>query len=124
MGIGDPLEAPFTLHAPIPGGAWHLVGDGVVIEPVDVRFDVIWRPAGGGGDVTLATWQHHFEPDATALSNAVPYEADATGLPADAADGDQLVLRFSATGATRQMAYIPNGDGVNTHGRDPSITLP
>jgi hypothetical protein len=124
VGVGDPLEAAIDLVAPIPAGTWHLVGDGVVIEPVDVRFDVLWRPKSGAPDVTLATWFHHFDPDPTGMFNAVPFEADSLGVAADAHDGDQLVLRFSATGATISMAYIPNGDGAHTNGRDPSLTLP
>jgi hypothetical protein len=122
VGIGDPLEAEYPLVAAIPAGTWHLVADGVIIEPVDVQFELIWR--GDAGDQVIASFQHHFDPNGGGNFDAVAYEdtADADAVPAAA--GDQLVLRFSAMNATLEMAYIPNGDGAQTHGRIPFIELP
>ena len=123
MGVGDPLEAAIELQAPLPAGPWHLVADGIIIQPVDVRFDILWRRA-GGGDTTLATFMHHFDPRPPGMFDAVPFEDTALGPAADAHKGDQLVLRYGAMGATVEMAYIPNGDGAMLNGRIPFIELP
>jgi hypothetical protein len=116
------------LAGPIKAGPWQLIGDGIIVVSVDVQYDVIWRPAGsdgGANDVTIATFSHHFDPqpvgfDAEALDGA------ADGIAADAAPGDQLVLRFTVTATSdpTRHGFIPNGDGVNTHGRIPSLILP
>ena len=122
MGIGDPLEAEFTLVAPIPAGTWRLVGDGIIIEPVDVLFELIWR--GDAGDDVLATFQTHFEPNGGGNFDAVPFEETVELEVVPAAAGDELVLRYSAMNATIGMAYIPNGDGATHNGRIPFIELP
>ena len=127
MGVGDSLEAAFTLAGPISAGTWHLVGDGIVQAPVDVQYDVIWRHA--GSDSTLASFQHHFDPLVGANHfDATMYDANATGLAATARPGDLLVLRFTASGpadgGSAVSAFIPNGDGAHALGRIPSITLP
>jgi hypothetical protein len=122
VGVGDSLEAEFTLEAPLPAGTWRLVGDGIIIEPVDVRFEIIWRS--NAGDQVLATFDHHFDPPAGGGFDAVPYE-DTREAPAAAAQpGDQLVLRYSAVQATGTVAYVPNGDGAKHNGRIPFIELP
>ena len=127
MGVGDSLEAAFALVGPIPAGSWHLVGDGIVLASCDLEFDVVWRH---GEDTILASVSHHFDPRTTgAKFDATQFEADATGLAAPAAAGDQLILRFTAAvladaGAGVTDVYIPNGDGANAHGRIPSLTLP
>ncbi|HTM21146.1 MAG TPA: hypothetical protein VL172_11575 [Kofleriaceae bacterium] len=122
MGIGDPQEAEYTLKAPIAAGTWRLVGDGIIIEPVDVLFEIIWRS--DAGDSAVASFQHHFEPNGGGNFDAVAYEdtTEADQVPAEA--GDQLVLRYSAMNATIGMAYIPNGDGASHNGRIPFIELP
>ena len=125
MGVGDPLEAAFTLAGPLRAGTWHLIGDVIVFQTVDARYDVIWRSA--AGDQILATWQHHFdEPMGPTQFDAQPYEDDVDAQGADAKPGDQLVLRFSANGSpgTGPTAYIPNGDGAMAKGRIPSLKLP
>ena len=55
MGAGSSQEAAYTLKASVPAGAYHCVLDGIVIRPVEVTFDLIWRR--GGTDTTLASWQ-------------------------------------------------------------------
>lgn len=122
MGIGDPREAEFTLLAPLPAGTWHLVGDGIIIEPVDVRFEIIWRS--DAGDDVLATFDHHFDATGGPDFDAVPYEDSVDGPEAPAAEGDQLILRYSAMNATLNGSYIPNGDGATHNGRIPFIDLP
>jgi hypothetical protein len=123
VGVGDSLEAAYTLSGPLPAGTWHLVGDGIVFEAADVRYEVLWRTA--GGDAPLVEFQHHFEPLTGAQQfDATPFEADARGLAAPARAGDQLVLRFSAASASPGTVFIPNGDGAKAHGRIPSLTLP
>jgi hypothetical protein len=129
VGIGDPLEAALPLAGRIAAGTWHLVGDGIVLYPADVRYDVIWRH--GGSDTLLATVSQHFEPLPTGPTqfDATPFAADVAGSAADAKAGDQLVWRFSVGapdgGATSGgFLFIPNGDGINAHGSIPSLTLP
>ena len=127
MGAGGSLEAAFPLVGPIPAGTWHLVGDGIVLASCDLEFEVIWRH---GEDTVLASFSNHFDPRTVAPKfDATQFEADATGVAAQAASGDQLVLRFTASvmadaGAGVTDVYIPNGDGANAHGRIPSLTLP
>ncbi len=122
MGTGGPLEAEFTLAAPVPAGSWHLVGDGIILEPVDVRFEIIWRE--DAGDHLLATFDHHFDPQPPGNFDAATYEETVDGPAAPAHAGDQLILRYQATGATQAMSYIPNGDGASHNGRIPFIDLP
>lgn len=122
MGVGDPLEAAFPLTAPLPAGPWRLVADGIIIQPVDVQFDLIWRsPA---GDVVLATFMQHFEPNGGGNFDAVPFDVTAQAPAADAKSGDQLIFRYQAMNATIEMAYVPNGDGANNNGRIPFIEIP
>jgi hypothetical protein len=123
VGVGDPLEAAYPLTGPVAAGTWHLVGDGIVFEAADVRYEVLWRT--GGVDSLLVQFQHHFDPLTGANPfDATPFEADARGLGAPARAGDQLVLRFSAVSASQGTVFIPNGDGAKAHGRIPSLTLP
>jgi hypothetical protein len=101
----------------------------VIIAACDVRFDLLRRPAGGGGDVTIATFTHHFDPkppqpDGHPDFSAVAYEDTASAAAVDARAGDLLVWRFSVSGTTAPTAYIPNGDGANAQGRIPFIDLP
>lgn len=122
MGVGDPREAPFTLRGPIPAGDWTLVGDGIIIEPVDTQFDLIWRA--NGTDTVIATWTHHFDPQPPGNFDAVAYEETKPAAAVPSAAGDLLVLRYQAMNATVGMAYIPNGDGERSNGRIPNLTLP
>ena len=122
MGVGDSqLEAPFALRGPIPAGTWHLVGDGAVIASVDIRYELIWHS--GGTDVVLATFDHHFDPQPSGF-DAVAYEGQTNGPAANARDGDQLVLRITASNTTASTAFVPNGDGANANGRIPYVDLP
>ena len=89
----------------------------------DVQYDFIWRH--GGTDTTLVTFSHHFDPLPGGGFGATEYDADATGIAAAAAAGDQLVWRWSiSAGAAGQFVAIPNGDGTSSGGRFPSITFP
>ena len=124
LGPGGSLEAAFLLAGPIKAGSWHLIGDGVTFYSVDITFDVLWRDA--GGDHPIATWTHHFEPLVSSF-DAIQYEEDAPGVAAPAKGNDQLILRMTAAPgqySADKTLWIPNGDGANTHGRDPSLTLP
>jgi hypothetical protein len=109
--------------ASIPAGMWHLVGDGIITESVDVHFEVLLRRA-GVADMDIATWDHHFDPLPNGVFTAEPLDADAAGTAVDFQAGDQLVFRYTGTSATLANAYVPNGDGANKEGRDPNITLP
>ena len=110
--------------APLSAGSWHLVGDGIIIAPVDVRYDVIRRrPAAMPIDQTIVTFHHHFDPPAAGF-DAQQFEQDGDGIAADVQTGDVLVLRFTVQSANGGVAYIPNGDGDKAHGRIPSLSLP
>ena len=92
---------------------------------MNVRFDIIWRPA-GGSDTVLAMVTHTFDPPPASAGryDAVMFEADLTGIAAPASAGDSLVLRFNTIGGATGAFYIPNGDGSASKGRDPNLTLP
>jgi hypothetical protein len=96
-----------------------------VIGSGDVQYDFIWRTA--AGDTTLVSFVHHFDPLDGSFT-ATLYDADANGIAAAAAAGDQLVWRWSVLGADGGAPGIgviyPNGDGTASGGRFPSITLP
>jgi hypothetical protein len=111
------------LNGPIAAGNWHLVGDVEVIGSGDVQYDFIWRR--GGTDTTLVTFTHHFDP-LDGSYGATEYDADADGIAAAAAPGDQLVWRWSipAGPPAGQYVAVPNGDGFSSNGRFPSITFP
>jgi hypothetical protein len=94
-----------------------------------VQFDLVWRPAAAGTDVTLVSFTHHFaknppNPDGRPNFDAVRFDAHATGVRADAAAGDLLLWRFSVAGLGGTIAYAPNGDGAKAHGSIPFIELP
>ena len=90
---------------------------------MDVHFEMILRRA-GQADVDIATWDHHFDPLGGGNFDAVAYEEDADGIAVDQQAGDQLVFKYTGKSATRAMAYVPDGDGGEKNGRNPSITLP
>ena len=98
------------------------MGDGEgITQSVDVRFDIIWRRA-AGGDTVLATTTHTFTPPQPANQfAAVMFETDLTGIAADAAAGDLLILRFATVGGA---TYTPNGDSTLAGARDPNLILP
>lgn len=122
MGAGSSLEAGYTLKGPIKAGTWRLVADGIVLEPVDVTFEILWRQ--DDGDTVLSASSEHFELSPGGGYTAQPYEvtADVDRVPAEA--GDRLVLRFTGEGSSQEMAFIPNGDGELAGGRIPFIDLP
>lgn len=122
MGAGSSLEAAYTLQGPIAAGTWRLIADGIILEQVDVRFELIWRH--DGEDDVLATFMQSFEPLPNAEYRAQPYEEAADVAAVDASAGDQLVFRYAGTGSALDMAYIPNGDGAELGGRIPFIELP
>ena len=124
MGAGGSQEAEFRLLGDLQAGTWTLVADGIVVYPVDVTFELIYRTA-GGTDTIIGTWMKHFDPLPTG------YDAQAYEVTTDApafvwAQGDQLIFRYTGdnTQPNQPMAYIPNGDGALAHGRIPYIDLP
>jgi len=95
--------------------------DAIVIKPVDVTFDLIWRH--GSSDVALSSWTEHYDPLGQGLYDAQAFEYDKTAPAIDWTSGDQLVFRYTGNSAS-PSAYIPNGDGAVAHGRIPHIALP
>ena len=123
MGVGDSLEAAIVLESDVPAGSWHLVGDGIVFAPVDVKYEVIRRHP-PKSDQLLVTFNHHFDPQMDGSFNAVPFEGSAEGVMASVQSGDLLVLRLTATGGGAMATFVPNGDGAKTKGRIPSLEIP
>jgi hypothetical protein len=122
VGAGGSLEAAYNLKASVPAGMYHFVLDSIIITPVDVTFDLIWRR--GTSDTLLSSWMVHWDPTPGSF-DAQAYEIDQPAQAIDFADGDKLVFRYSAgPGGTTAEAYIPNGDGALANGRIPNITLP
>jgi hypothetical protein len=122
VGAGGSQEASYDLQAGIPAGAYHLVLDGIVLQSVDVEFDLLWRR--DGSETMLATVQQHLDPPTDGGFDAQAFEVDVEAPAIDFRTGDQLVLRYTGTNATSADAYIPNGDAAKKAGRDPNITLP
>jgi hypothetical protein len=106
----------------VPAGAYHCIIDSIIIRPVDVTFDLIWRR--GDTDMVLATWDQHFDPLPGANFDAQPYELDVEAPAIDFMPGDKLVFRYSATNTIESSSFIPNGDGSLANGRIPNFTLP
>jgi hypothetical protein len=121
VGAGGSQEASYDLQASVPAGTYHVVLDGIVIQPVDVQFELLWRR--DGSDTTLAAWSVHFDPAGSDF-DAVPAEVDEQAPAIDVRAGDQLVFRYTGSNTTTDDAYIPDGDGAKKNGRDPNITLP
>ena len=121
MGAGGFQDAPFTLRGSVPAGNYHLVLDAVITASVDVTFDLILRR--GGNDTVLAEWSAHYDPRPVGF-DAEPFEYDEACDAIEQQSGDQLVFRYTGANTTAIEAYIPNGDGVNSNGRIPNITLP
>jgi len=122
VGPGGSQEAAYALKAKVPAGTYHLVLDSIIIKPVDVTFDLIWRQS--TTDISLATWTQHFDPLPGASYDAQPFEFDEECGAINFQAGDQLVFRYTGANTTSQEAYIPNGDGPHANGRIPSIDLP
>jgi hypothetical protein len=131
VGVGDSLEAAFTLRRAVPAGTWRLVGDGIMVgegaEDIDVRFEIVWRPqeTPATGGMVLASFENRFVRDAVNRFQAIPYTATATGMAAAGArPGDLLVLRVVPLRGIPDARYIPNGDGKLAKGEIPHIDLP
>lgn len=123
MGSGGSLDAEYTLKADVPAGAYHVICDNIIIRAVDVDFALIHR-RDGADLVQLAAWRQHFEPLPGGQYSAQAYELDVEAPAIERRSGDQLVFRYTGTGSTVDMAFIPNGDGQRTGGRIPNLTLP
>lgn len=134
MGVGDSLEATYALRGPVPAGVFRLVGDGILagegVTFMDVRFDVLHRPAeAGGGEALLARFENRFVRDLNARFRAVQYEraAEGWGTPPPAGSSGSpgsLVLRVTALDGSVGGSFILNGDGDRAGGRIPRLDLP
>ena len=96
--------------------------DAVIIRPVDVTFDLIWRR--GATDMPLATWTAHYDPLGAGNFDAQPFEYDEVAPAIAFKAGDQLVFRYTGANTDSNQAYVPNGDGAASNGRIPNFTLP
>ncbi|MBL0214483.1 MAG: hypothetical protein IPQ07_11405 [Myxococcales bacterium] len=122
MGPGGSQEAPYALKDGVAAGTYHVICDAIIIQSVDVTFDLIWRR--GGTDMPLATWTEHFDPLSGGRFTAQAYEIDQVAPAIDYQSGDQFVFRYAGANTTSTQAFIPNGDGASAMGRIPNITLP
>lgn len=122
MGAGSSQEAEFTLLAGIPAGTWTLVADCIVVQAVDMRFEIFQRKA-AGGDVPIVQWEQHFDPGAQ-LSQAQAYQVTGAGPRVDVSSGDQLIFRYTALSSAGPIAWYPDGEGAALGGRIPYIDLP
>jgi len=120
---GSQQDAAFSLRAAVPAGTYHVECDSVITASIDVTFSLIWRR--GATDTTLAQWMKHWDP-LVGRPEAQPYEVDMAAPAIDYQPGDQLVFRYAGNGPANSLAeaFIPNGDGRNSNGRIPAITLP
>ncbi len=123
MGAGGSQEAEFSLRGDLPAGSWHLAGDGIITQSVDVHFELFVRRA-DTMEVALVDWNHHFDPLGGGRFTAQKYDASADGPAVTFLAGDQLILRYTGTNSAFAMAYQPNGDGASTGGRIPFVDLP
>ncbi|MEO8704533.1 MAG: hypothetical protein ABI867_31050 [Kofleriaceae bacterium] len=108
--------------ASVPAGPWHLIGDGIILESVDVHFEIVLRR--GGVDSAVVAWDQHFEPLPGNSFKAQALDLDSPGVAIDFEDGDAIVFRYSGQSATNDNAYIPNGEAGTADGRNPAILLP
>jgi len=122
VGSGGSREAAYTLKADVPAGTYHCIIDAIIIRPVDVTFELVWRHA--GTDTVLGTWTEHFDPLPGASFDAQPYEKDVDAAAIDVTEGDELVFRYTGMNSVSAEAFIPNGDGASANGRIPNFTIP
>jgi hypothetical protein len=99
------------------------VADGIILEDVDVTFEILRRRA-GAADLAIASWQNRFDHDPDGGYRAVAYEARAQAPAVDVEAGDLLIFRYTGQSAELGMAYVPNGEGERTGGRIPFLDLP
>lgn len=123
MGAGGSLEATFSLRGPIAAGTWRLVADGIILDAVDVTFEILWR-RDGADDTVLLFAEQRFEPLPDGTYTAQAYEVTAEAGEVAAEVDDLLVFRYSGENSDLPMAYVPNGDGEHAGGRIPFIDLP
>lgn len=109
--------------AAVPAGTWHLIGDGIIVEPVDVRFEIVVRRA-DAPDVLVVAWEHHFDPLSNNAFDAQALDLDAEGIAIAFEPGDRIVFRYTGASATNPNAYIPNGEAMLSGGRNPAVVLP
>ena len=122
MGAGGSQEATYNLIEGVAAGTWHFELDAIIIDPVDVQFDLVWRS--GGVDTTLTSFTEHYEPLPGAQYDAQPFEYDQDCPAIVFTGGDQVVFRYTASAASQLASYEPDGDGPFANGRIPRITLP
>jgi hypothetical protein len=122
--VGSFEEAEFDLQASVPAGNYHVQCDSIILAPVTVKFQLIWRH--DGTNTTLSEWTKHWEPLPGGGYDAQAYEVDQAAPAIDFQSGDQLVFRYEGIDPTTMssQAFIPNGDGKNALGRIQAITLP
>lgn len=129
MGVGDSLDATYTLTGEVAAGDLTLVGDGVVtgdaVEAMDVQWDLYLRgPDDTTTPVLLARFDASYQRNPNARFDAVRYEATQALLTGGGKTGDRLTLRITPQTGGPNAFFLPNGDGALTKGRIPHLQLP
>ena len=128
MGVGNSLDASFTLRAPLQAGTWNLVGDGLITGDQVTEMQVTWELYLSGPDDTtlpilLGSWDHVYVRNPNARFDAVKYE-EKLQLQGGGKAGDRLRLHITPQTGGATAFFLPNGDGVTTNGRIPHLDLP
>lgn len=128
MGVGDSLDATYTLTGEVAAGDLQFVGDGVVtgenVEVIDVRWELYLRgPDDTTAPVLLAGFDANYQRNPNARFDAVKYSATQT-IAGGGKAGDRLTLRITPTTGGPNAFFLPNGDGAITKGEIPHLTLP
>ena len=72
----------------------------------------------------LVEWTEHYDALGGGDFDAQALEYDEPCGAVDFVTGDQIVFRYTGANTDSSQAYVPNGDGALSNGRDPNITLP
>lgn len=130
LGVGGSREAVYKgLPRPLPAGFFILHGDAMVVgvpgsKDCTARWDIVWRPANGGGEKILASFRHTYVVNQNDPFNAIAY-VDSMQVPATPIlPDDELVLRWTNEAADQNAFFEPNGDGPFRLGDIPHIELP
>lgn len=90
---------------------------------MDVHFEIVLRRA-GALDTGIVAWDHHFDPLPDNNFDAQRLDLDAQGIAIDFEAGDLIVFRYTGASASNPNAYIANGEGALSGGRNPAVILP
>jgi hypothetical protein len=91
LGVGHSQEIYYKLKGPLPAGPYHVTAGGY--QPANdakVHVDLIWRPAGLGGDQTITSADSVAPGSDAGLAGSIDAMVDGAAVPAKC--GDWLVM--------------------------------